>query len=176
IMHQQGGYPAVTAWNSPQTWEYFDWCKNNLGGSGQPAWGNYNDGFAATRLATFWTYPPTYSYDDPYPTVQPAHSPIPADGASGVSISQGLSWASGAYATSHNVYFGTTSQNLSLIDNRAVNTYSPTLAYSTTYYWRIDELGDGEQEIVGTQWSFTTQDEPPPPRPKSILIRIGGQQ
>jgi hypothetical protein len=83
------------------------------------------------------------------------------------------------YATAHKVYFGTDAEALSLVAGPQSGTAydpDPDLAHSTTYYWRINELGEGEQEVTGSVWSFTTEDEPPPPRPKSILIRIGGQQ
>jgi hypothetical protein len=84
-----------------------------------------------------------------------AYNPNPANGVSNVAISATLNWTAGPGATSHNVYFGTTNPPAS-IGNQTAVTYSPgTLANSTTYYWRIDEVG-GSGTVQGDLWSFTT--------------------
>jgi hypothetical protein len=84
-----------------------------------------------------------------------AYNPNPANGASNVTISATLNWTAGPGATSHNVYFGTTNPPAS-IGNQTAVTYNPgTLANSTTYYWRIDEVG-GSGTVQGDLWSFTT--------------------
>jgi len=158
IMHQNGGFPAVTSWNSPQFFEYFDWCRTNVG-SGN--WGNYTSGYAkGVILSNKWVYPPTYEYD-PAPTVTKATTPTPADDATGVALGQVLSWTPGQHATRHKVYFGTVSENLSLAAGpQTLLTFTPVTEYSTTYYWRVDELDDGDQEITGDEWSFTTRAAP----------------
>ncbi len=85
-----------------------------------------------------------------------ASIPNPSNGASGIAINATMSWSAGAGATSHDVYFGTASSPPS-IGNRTAATYTPgMLANSTTYYWRIDEVG-GSGTITGDVWSFTTQ-------------------
>ncbi len=38
--------------------------------------------------------------------------------------------------------------------------YSPALNYETTYYWRVDSIGDSNEVIVGDIWSFTTELDP----------------
>ena len=91
-----------------------------------------------------------------------ATGPNPGDGASGLGLNTQLSWSSGAGASSHEVYFGT-SEPLSVIDYRGsqANTiFNPgPLDYATTYFWRIDEVNaDGTTQ--GTVWSFTTEAEP----------------
>jgi phosphodiesterase/alkaline phosphatase D-like protein len=84
-----------------------------------------------------------------------AANPNPVNGATGVAITATLSWTAGSGATSHDVYFGTTSPG-ALIGNQAAATYNPgTLAYGTTYYWRIDEK-NANGTTTGVVWSFTT--------------------
>jgi hypothetical protein len=84
-----------------------------------------------------------------------AFNPSPANSAANVATDATLSWNPGAGASSHNVYFGTTNPPPS-IGNQAGTTYNPgTLDYSTTYYWRIDEVG-GSGTITGDLWYFTT--------------------
>jgi endo-1,4-beta-xylanase len=89
-----------------------------------------------------------------------AGSPTPASGAAGVSITTDLSWSAGSGATSHDVYFGTTSPG-TFRGNQTTTTYDTgTMAANTTYYWRIDE-----KNTIGTTtgniWSFTTGVAPP---------------
>jgi len=60
-----------------------------------------------------------------------------------VVVSPSLSWTPGAGADSRDVYFGTnpTPGGGELQGNQAGTTFDPgTLATSTTYYWRIDEV------------------------------------
>jgi hypothetical protein len=84
-----------------------------------------------------------------------ASSPSPADSATNVNISADLSWTAGSGATSHDVYFGTTSPG-AFQGNQAATTFDPgTMANDTTYYWRIDEVSAGGT-TTGVVWSFTT--------------------
>ena len=78
-----------------------------------------------------------------------------------------LSWAGGTYATSHDVYFGTDFDDVNdanILDpefkvNQAGMTYGVgPLETETTYYWRIDELGDPNGPYKGYTWYFTTAD------------------
>ena len=85
-----------------------------------------------------------------------ATNPNPANGATGVSTTATLSWTAGAGATSHDVYFGTTSPG-TFRGNQTATTYNPgTMASGTTYYWRIDEK-DATHTTTGVVWHFTTQ-------------------
>jgi hypothetical protein len=91
-----------------------------------------------------------------------ASNPNPPDGATGVSITTDLSWTAGPGAISHDVYFGT-SNPPPFLDNQSLTTFDPgTLAYNTSYYWRIDEL-NSSGTTTGTVWSFITVISPPPP-------------
>jgi len=91
-----------------------------------------------------------------------ATNPYPADGATSVSITSDLSWTANPYATSHDVYFGTSEPPL-FIGNQTSTTFDPgTMDYSTTYYWRIDEINTWGT-TTGPVWSFSTTISPPPP-------------
>jgi hypothetical protein len=92
-------------------------------------------------------------------TAEKASNPSPANGAVNVSIDADLSWTAGLYATSHDVYFGTSSPG-TFQGNQAGTTFEPgTLELNTTYYWRIDEVNPSypESPWIGDVWSFTTQ-------------------
>ena len=89
-----------------------------------------------------------------------ATSPNPANGATSVSITNDLSWTAGSGATSHDVYFGTSSPG-TFRGNQAGTTFDTgTMANSTTYYWRIDEK-NAAGTTTGDVWSFTTGTTPP---------------
>ncbi|MHC4544740.1 MAG: right-handed parallel beta-helix repeat-containing protein [Planctomycetota bacterium] len=84
-----------------------------------------------------------------------ASDPDPVHGATWVSTTADLSWTAGSDATSHDVYFGTTSPGM-FQGNQSGTTFDPgRMAYSTTYYWRIDEVGD-EGKTNGLVWIFKT--------------------
>jgi len=89
-----------------------------------------------------------------------ACNPNPADGSI-VSTTTDLSWTSGIDVTSHDVYFGT-NDSPPFIGNQTTTIFDPgTMAYSTTYYWRIDEIG-ATGKTNGLVWCFTTPTPPPP--------------
>ncbi len=97
-----------------------------------------------------------YSPEGPLPDIRQARNPNPADGATRVSRTADLSWTAGSDATSHDVYFGTTSPGI-FQGNQTVTTFDPgTMAYSTTYYWRIDEISNGGKTTTGIVWRFRT--------------------
>ncbi|MHC4354174.1 MAG: PA14 domain-containing protein, partial [Planctomycetota bacterium] len=95
----------------------------------------------------------------------------PANGAVGVTQTPTLQWKAGLAAASHEVYFGTdpnavanaTKASPEYIGTRALGDeiYEPAmLAWSTTYYWRVDEINNGNPDSpwVGKVRSFTTAD------------------
>lgn len=100
----------------------------------------------------------------PAPTTppDPASSPNPADLASGVSAGAILSWTPGAGTESHDVYFGASSPPASQGNQSGSNFDPGALAFSTTYYWQIDEV-NSIGTTTGTEWSFTTGAAPPAP-------------
>jgi len=136
------------------------WAEDNCGAS------NDCDGTDLDQLGTVdvndlyiffdnWlTYPPPIQASDPNPT----------DGAINISTTADLSWMAGLYATSHDVYFGT-SNPPPFIGNQMTTIFDPsTMDYDTTYYWRIDEV-NSSGITTGMFWSFTTLSSPPPPPP-----------
>jgi hypothetical protein len=96
-----------------------------------------------------------------------AGPPSPENGATDVSPAVNLSWGAGIYAVTHDVYFSTDFTDVNDRDpcsltNRPTNDYDPPgngLEFSTTYYWRVDEVNaSGGAEWPGDIWSFTTDD------------------
>lgn len=107
---------------------------------------------------------PTYGGNRTFTTLvtPPAKvsSPIPANGAGNVPVSQQLSWGAVSGAT-YDVYFGTTSPG-TLIGNQSGTTYNPgALLNNTLYYWRIDSTNAVSGTTTGNVWSFTTIVLPP---------------
>ncbi len=98
-------------------------------------------------------------------------SPNPANGAVNVKPTQVLSWTSGAYAASHEVYLGMDATALTNATKaspeykgskvRGDESYNPgKLTLLTTYYWRVDEVNsvNPDSPWKGNIWSFTTGD------------------
>ena len=136
--------------------------QGNQGGTG------YNPGTLANSTTYYWridevnadgtTTGTVWSFTTQAAPVQPgiASNPNPADGATGVSTSVNLGWTAGIDTLSHNVYFGT-NPSPAFQGAQAGTGFDPgTLAGSTTYYWRIDEV-TGAQTTTGTVWDFTTE-------------------
>jgi hypothetical protein len=91
-----------------------------------------------------------------------ASNPTPTNSATGVSTTQDLSWTAGTGATSHDVYFGTTSPVGTFQGNQTGTTFNTgTMDQATTYYWLIYEK-NAYGTNPGIIWSFTTAYPPPP--------------
>ncbi|MBN1361101.1 MAG: discoidin domain-containing protein [Sedimentisphaerales bacterium] len=101
-----------------------------------------------------------------------AKDPLPVDGADDVPRDTLLSWTPGAFAATHNVYFGTDPQAVeaaTLSDplgvlaaqGQTATTFDPPgrLDFGQTYYWRVDEVNAAPDETVftGNVWSFTAE-------------------
>ena len=100
-----------------------------------------------------------------------ANTPSPASGATGVPMELVLTWGSGDFADSHDVYFGTdpeavrnaTKASPEYKATKALGdeNYDPGgLAWGTTYFWRVDEVSDTHPDSpwIGNLWTFTTAD------------------
>ncbi len=99
-----------------------------------------------------------------------AFNPNPANVAANVDPNGILSWSAGKDALSHDVYLGTNFDDVNDANtfwpefkgNQTATSYDPYgLDVNTTYYWRIDEVGDSNT-YKGDVWSFTTWIEPKP--------------
>jgi len=101
-----------------------------------------------------------------------AYDPSPADEAIDVPRDTALSWTAGRSAATHDVYFGTSFDDVNdagRADPRGVlvsqgqteTSYDSAglLDFGTTWYWRIDEVGAAPDNTVhkGDVWSFTTE-------------------
>jgi len=131
-----------------------------------------NGGGAVAELR--WSSPRTPKQLIPQAALSPpvkASGPSPTNGATGTSLTPVLTWGSGDFAASHDVYFGTaadavrnatkTSPEYKGSKAKGAESYSPgKLAWYTTYYWRVDEVNtvNANSPWVGNVWSFTTGD------------------
>ncbi len=89
-----------------------------------------------------------------------ARQPEPNDGATGVSIATTLAWRAGRDAISHDVYFGSDPEALTLADTPSDASYTPdVMDLDTTYCWKVDETSGTDGLIWESNvWSFTTQE------------------
>lgn len=96
-----------------------------------------------------------------------AYDAYPASGSGGVATDVILSWKPGdkvASTQGHDVYFGTNyilvagGDNSVSIGTQDGNSYAPTLASGTTYYWAVDEVNGGST-WSGKISAFTTESE-----------------
>ena len=107
---------------------------------------------------------------DPGSPPSQATNPSPSNGATNLAVTSQLCWNNGGGATSYDVYFGidATPDSTEFAGTQLGTCYDPpgSLAYSTTYYWRIDAKNSGGT-TTGTVWSFTTGSQPvsPPSQP-----------
>ena len=79
----------------------------------------------------------------------------PANGVTGVSTTPTLIWTGGIGASSHDVYFGT-STSPPFVSNTMTTSYNPgNLNSNTTYYWRL-VAKNGAGSTTSPIWFFTT--------------------
>lgn len=138
------------------------------------------DGTGGDNVAVAWQGPVSPArqvlsgdYIGPTPLVPAkAYAPGPGNGATDVMHTATLSWMAGGRAAQHDVYLGTNRDAVANADtgtagiyrgrqNLDATSYAPPespLQWSTTYYWRIDQIksGDPESPWKGDLWSFTT--------------------
>jgi hypothetical protein len=108
-----------------------------------------------------------------------AYNPSPSDGATSVSVDAQLSWSPSTDAIMHALYFGTDKEAVAAGDPNDPNTFMGKqmetsfdpgpLELSTTYYWKVDEIGVIEIQ-AGPLWSFSTEEPPPPPPPPFVQL------
>ena len=142
--------------------------------------GTDNEGeIASKEHATF--NPPTLTLPNATTGVRTSATYLnPANGATDVPRDVVLSWTPGAYADKHDVYFGTSFEDVNAASrinplgvlakqNHDSNTYDPLgfaqggsaglLGFNQTYYWRVDEINAPPDftPYRGGVWSFTTE-------------------
>ncbi len=100
-----------------------------------------------------------------------AADPSPADEATDVARDVVLAWTAGEFAATHDVYFGTSFDDVNTADfgspvlvspGQETATYDPPgrLEYGQTYYWRVDEVNappTSDTVFKGNVWSFTAE-------------------
>ncbi len=101
-----------------------------------------------------------------------ARGPVPADEAVDVPRDVALGWTPGPSAVARDVYFGTVFDDVNsasranpmdvlVSEGQSAETYESEglLDFSTTYYWRIDEVNGAPDNTIfkGNVWSFTAE-------------------
>jgi hypothetical protein len=101
-----------------------------------------------------------------------ATSPVPPDGSTDIPQDVILSWSPGESAASHDVYFGTSLEDVAAAERgnplgvlasqgQTGLTFDPPglLDFSQTYYWRVDEVNGAPDFAIhkGGVWSFTVE-------------------
>ena len=108
--------------------------------------------------------------------------PIPPNGATDVPRDVVLSWTSGKYAQTHDVYFGTVFEDVNNADrsnplgvlvspDQIAHTYDPgILDFGQTYFWRVDEANAVNSTLYkGNVWSFEVEPFAYPISAESII-------
>lgn len=115
---------------------------------------------------------PVWSFTTYSPVNNPPNAPAnpnPADGATGVAVTTGLSWTGSDPENdplTYEVRFGTANPPPQVVAGQGTTSYDPpgNLANATTYYWQIvakDAAHPGG--TPGPVWSFTTASPPASP-------------
>ena len=145
-----------------------------IGASGSDA--NPFEGFGG-RISDVRIYNEALSGDALAATTLPlaspsqADNPLPNNEAEDVPLDMALSWESGDYADTHNIYFGTNFDDVNEATKASPEykttklfgdeSYAPeNLKFGTAYFWRIDEVNAPPQQSTvfkGEVWQFTTE-------------------
>jgi hypothetical protein len=164
----------VTGWTSSRA---FDWEAGQQSAPITLDAGKYllvalmKEGGGGDNLSAAWQGGPILQQEvilggflEPFDPVY-ADNPTPANGATNAPQRVKLAWAAGSKATAHDVYIGLDPNAVAAADTTSVDNYLgqttetslllPDLAWNTTYYWRVDEIGEGGPWTGGV-WSFTT--------------------
>jgi hypothetical protein len=135
---------------------------------------SYNPGSLEPEKVYYWRIDEfdgldTYKGDVwAFATIGAVGNPQPANGATDVGMATILSWTPADNAASHQVYLGLDKDAVRSADTGAPEykgaktlgdeNYDPgLLELGTTYYWRVDEVYDGNL-VKGLVWSFTVGD------------------
>jgi len=100
-----------------------------------------------------------------------AQNPVPADEAVDIPRDDELAWDPGEFARTHDVYLGTTFDDVNAADRanpmdllvsqgQTGTTFDPgRLEFGQTYYWRVDEVNAAPDNTIytGDVWSFEVE-------------------
>jgi len=100
-----------------------------------------------------------------------AIDPVPAHQATDVPRDAALAWTPGEFAATHDVYLGTSFDDVNSADRAnpqgvllsqgqtATTADTGRLEFGQTYYWRVDEVNSAPDNTIfrGDIWSFTTE-------------------
>jgi len=101
-----------------------------------------------------------------------AVEPAPEDGATDVPQDVALAWTPGEFAATHDVYLGTSLEDVNAADRanplgilasqgQTATEFDPEglLPFGQTYYWRVDEVNAAPDNTIfkGGIWSFTVE-------------------
>ncbi len=99
-----------------------------------------------------------------------ASGPIPGNGATDIVRDTDLTWKAGLTAQTHNVYLGTSIDDVTnaTVDNplgvlvsqgqtETLYDIEGVLEFGETYYWRVDEVAADGTITVGNVWTFTVE-------------------
>ena len=168
------GQLIIDFWDNPTTSSRKSEPIELVGGATYSIQMDYFEGEDTAIAQLFWESSTRDNQIVPQAALAPpvkARNPKPRNGTIGVRLTDVLTWKSGDYAASHEVYFGTdanavtnaTKASPEYKDSKALSdeSYDPgKLAWDTTYYWRVDEVNsiDPNSPWVGNVWSFATGD------------------
>ncbi|MBU0497639.1 MAG: hypothetical protein KKC68_07540 [Candidatus Thermoplasmatota archaeon] len=124
------------------------------------------DNHGAVTSGPIWSF--TTRGDNP-PYVP--SNPSPTNGATGAYTNSLLGWTGGdpdGDPVTYDVYFGTSTPPSKVAANHTGESYNPgTLAFDTTYYWKIVAWDSFDNRVDGPIWSFSTEVNLPPNVPSS---------
>ena len=141
-------------------------------------WATMVEGSGGDNLGIGWKLPgsSTIEYITDYVSIlapQPttAKNPIPETGSVDVPRDIDMSWAAGTFAATHDVYLGTSAEDVNaagradpmgvlVSQDQTATTYDPgILEFGQTYYWRVDEVNAPPDSTIypGKIWQFTVE-------------------
>lgn len=168
------GRLIIDYWDNPATEDRRSDPIELAGGTSHSVLMEYYEGTGAAVVQLYWAGTARQEQIIPQAALSlpvKANTPSPANGVLDAHMTTILTWSPGDTATSHEIYFGTdanavknaTTASPEYKGTRPIGSenYDPgTLAWDTTYYWRIDEVDNTSPDgrWTGNLWSFKTAD------------------
>ncbi|MDG5766311.1 chitobiase/beta-hexosaminidase C-terminal domain-containing protein [Balneolales bacterium ANBcel1] len=107
---------------------------------------------------------------DPEPVPEPVLLLTPEDGSVEVSLLPEFAWEAADDTDSYTMQLASDADFDDLVAEvagleAAEYALTESLAWETTYFWRVRGVNEGGEGEWSAVWSFTTEEEPPPPPP-----------